>query len=108
MCNVEIRTVVGVDTNGDNERDEMIIVGVIEDCSGLEVALFNNLPPPGAQTSDGVVSRAGTILAAGVSAHGISPTGNQRVFTVTFTLFDHTIFKGRCGERIAADLGILA
>jgi hypothetical protein len=108
MCKVEIRTVVGVDTDGDNQRDQIIVVGVVDNCPGLQIALFDRVPPAGAQISDGVASRGGTILAAGASAYGVSPTGNERVFTVTFTTFDTTIFKGRCGDRTAGVLGILA
>jgi hypothetical protein len=40
MCTVKIETVVGVDSNGDGDRDAVIIVGTVEDCSGLQVALF--------------------------------------------------------------------
>lgn len=109
MCTVTIRTVVGVDSNADNDRDAIIIVGTVKDCPGLKVALFNNLPPAGAQISDGTISRAATILAAGVSAHGVSPTGNERVFTVTFTLDDTTSVKGRCGSRLTGGgAGLLA
>lgn len=108
MCNVEIRTVVGVDTNGDNERDEIIVVGVVEDCPGVQVALFSTQPPADAQISDGIAARAGTILPVGDSAHGVSPTGGERVFTAAFTLFDTTLFKGRCGDPVAATMGILA
>jgi hypothetical protein len=106
MCTVKIETVVGVDSNGDGDRDAVIIVGTVEDCSGLRVALFGSPPPADAQISDGEVSRAATILAAGVSAHGVSPTGNERVFTVTFTLDDTTSIKGRCGS--VKQLGLLA
>jgi hypothetical protein len=110
MCTVEIRTVVGVDTDGDNERDEIIVVGIVEDCSGLQVGLFNILPPAGAQISDSAASRAASILAPGVSAHGVVPTGNERVFTVTFTLADETVFKGACGTAAAGGngMGLLA
>lgn len=107
MCNIEIRTVVGIDTNGNNQRDEITVVGIAEDCPGLQVALFSDAPPPGAQLSDGIVSRAATLLAPDEAAHGVFPTANERVFTVTFTLQDHTIFKGRCGT-IAAWFGLLA
>ena len=107
MCKVEIHNVVGVDLNGDNQRDKIIIVGIVEDCSALTVALFDQLPPAGAQVSDGIVDRAATILAAGQSAQGVSPGANQRVFTVTFTLDDTTNIKGRCGA-VPAALGILA
>src|SRR4051795_5951989 len=106
MCTVEIRTVVGVDTDGDNERDEIIVVGIVEDCSGLQVGLFNILPPAGAQISDSAASRAASILAPGVSAHGVVPTGNERVFTVTFTLADETVFKGACGTAAAGGNGM--
>jgi hypothetical protein len=107
MCEVEIHKVVGVDLNGDNQRDKIIIVGIVEACSGLKVALFDHLPPAGAQVSDGLVDRAATILAAGQSAQGVSPGANQRVFTVTFTLDDTTNIKGRCGS-VPTALGILA
>jgi hypothetical protein len=107
MCKVEIRKVVGVDINGDNQRDKIIIVGIVENCSALKVALFINQPPAGAQISDGIVSRAGTILAVGQIAQGVSPGPNQRVFTVTFTLDDTTNIKGRCGS-VPSALGILA
>jgi hypothetical protein len=40
MCTVKIETVVGVDSNEDGDRDAVIIVGTVEDCSGLQVALF--------------------------------------------------------------------
>lgn len=107
MCTVKISTVVGVDTNGDNERDEIIVVGVVEDCSGLQVAWFGMLPPAGAQISDSAVVRVATILAPGVSAHGVSPTGNERVFTATFTISE-TNAKGRCGGVPTAAVGFLA
>jgi hypothetical protein len=105
MCTVKIETVVGVDSNGDNERDAVIIVGTVEDCSGLQVAVFGSQPPADADISDGEVSKPATILAPGVSAHGVSPTGNERVFTVTFTLDDTTSIKGRCGS--VKQLGLL-
>jgi PKD domain len=96
MCTVRIRSVVGVDTDGDGRRDQIIIVGTVQDCSGLQVAL------------DGV-SRVATLLAPGVGAHGVSPVGSERVFTVTFTLNDTTIFKGLCGTVAAGSgLGLLA
>ena len=109
MCTVKISAVVGVDTNGDGMRDQIIIVGTVEDCSGLRVAILGNaVPPAGAQIADGV-SSAATILAQGASAHGVSPAGNERVFTVTFTLFDTTNFKGDCGTvPLAGGLGLLA
>lgn len=110
MCTVEIRTVVGIDTDGDNDRNEIIVVGIVEDCSGLQVGLFNTLPPAGAQISDSAASRSATILAPGASAHGVVPTGNEHVFTVTFTLGDATMFKGECGTVAAGGngMGILA
>jgi PKD domain len=109
MCTVNIRTVVGIDSNGDNDREAIVVVGTIEDCSGLKVALFNSAPPAGAQISDSAISRAATILAAGVGAHGVTPIGNQRVFTVTFTLDDTTSIKGRCGRVFTGGgVGLLA
>ena len=108
MCKVKISQVVGVDTNGDGHRDQIIVVGTVENCLALQVALFDKSPPAGAPISDGVASRAATILAPGVSAHGVTPTGDQRVFTVTFTAADTTIFKGQCGTVPTTKLGILA
>ncbi len=107
MCRIEIRTVVGVDTDGDNARDEVIVVGVAESCSGLHVGLFSGNPPPAAQPSDGIVSRAATLLSPGQAAHGVSPAANQRVFTVIFTLQDSTNYKGICGTK-SAPFGLLA
>ena len=109
MCTVTIETVVGVDSNGDNDRDAIVVVGTVEDCAALRVALFNTLPPDDAQISDGFVDKAATILAPGASAHGVTPSGNERVFTVTFTLDDTTNVKGRCGSLLSGQgLGLLA
>jgi hypothetical protein len=109
MCSVNISTVVGVDIDGNGERDKIIIVGTVEDCSGLQVAILGNgvLPGAAAQLSDGA-SRTATLLAPGAGAHGVSPAGNERVFTVTFSLNDTTNFKGRCGTVVFGGLGMLA
>jgi hypothetical protein len=109
MCTVTIRTVVGLDTDGDNERNAIVVVGTVEDCSGVKVALFDTLPAANAQISDGSLGRAATILAPGASAHGVTPSGNERVFTVTYTLADTTNIKGRCGSLLSGQgLGLLA
>ncbi len=110
MCTVSLRSVVGVDIDGNGERDQIIVVGTVDDCSGLQVAILDNgvLPGAAAQLFDGV-SRAATLLAPGVAAHGVAPAGNERVFTVTFTLNDLTNFKGRCGTVAGGGgLGLLA
>src|SRR5262249_20523091 len=107
MCTIKIKKVVGVDTNGDNHSDQLIVVGTVEDCSSLEVALFDGgAPPSGAQISDGAASVAATILPAGASSQGVSPTGNEKVFTATFTTADTPLVKGRCGS--VRRLGVLA
>jgi hypothetical protein len=46
MCTVTIETVVGVNSNGDNEREAIVVVGTVKDCSGLKVALFNTFRQP--------------------------------------------------------------
>jgi len=108
MCEIEIRALVPVDTSGDGERDQIIIVGVVEDCTAVSVGIFNAPVPPGAPISAAGAVKQATILGAGVSAHGVSPTGNERVFTATFTLGDTTIFKGGCNEPPTSPIGFLA
>jgi PKD domain len=109
MCTVTIKTVVGLDTDGDNERNAIVVVGTVEDCSGVKVALFDALPAANAHISDGSLGRTATILAPGASAHGVSPSGNERVFTVTYTLDDTTNIKGRCGSLLSGQgMGLLA
>ena len=108
MCRVEIRNVVALDTNNDNQRDELIIAGIVEDCAAVKVGIFDGPPPQGAEAADGVASTDATIHDPGVEAHGVVPAGNERVFTATFTLFDTTIFKGECGDVPTATIGLLA
>lgn len=84
MCRVEIRNVVAVDTNGDNQRDELIIAGIVEDCAEVKVGIFDLVPPQGAEPSDGLAAVDATIHDPGVEAHGVVPAGNERVFTATY------------------------
>jgi hypothetical protein len=107
MCTIKIKAVVGIDDDGDNHSEQLIVVGTVEDCSSLKVALFDGgAPPQGAHISDGAASVTATILPDGVGAQGVSPSGNEHVFTATFTTADTTLVRGRCGSR--RKLGVLA
>jgi hypothetical protein len=109
MCKIEIKKLVPMDLTGDGERDQLIVVGVVEDCSGVKVGLFDHPVSPGDSLDGAQGAVPATILGPNVGAHGVFPADNEKVFTATITLNDTTIIKGDCKEPPGPGIiGVLA
>jgi hypothetical protein len=94
VCVLTIHDLVGIDHDGDGLRDEVVVIGTVEDCDAVVVSAVGGAGGGAAATA------SAEILPVGQDAFGIQPAAGERVFLARFGLTSgSSVARGRCGER---------